>query len=142
MDTSTVVAVTYAHSAVITFVDWTLAAFPIIVVWNMTINWPTKVALALVLSLGSMYVYPLTLVLTPLQLPIVSNAYPLNSSCIATIARIPYIHVLENLSSLFDDTNLAAWSVIEVGMALIACSAATLRPLIRRMTDSYGCETH
>lgn len=66
MDTNTVVAVTYAHAAVVTFVDWTLAAFPIIIVWNMTINWPTKVALALVLGLGSMYVYPPTLVLTRL----------------------------------------------------------------------------
>jgi hypothetical protein len=56
-DPNTVVAVTYAHSAIVMVVDWTLATFPIFIVWNMQISLNTKISLALVLGLGSMYVY-------------------------------------------------------------------------------------
>ncbi|KAJ6103826.1 hypothetical protein N7486_004048 [Penicillium sp. IBT 16267x] len=116
-DPHTVIAVTYAHSAVVTVVDWTLATFPIFIVWNIQISLNTKIYLALVLGLGSI-------------------------SCIATIARFPYIHILGSLNTVFEDTNLASWSCIEVGMALIACSLATLRPLTHKMAAAYGYEMH
>jgi hypothetical protein len=57
LDPNTVVAVAYAHSVVVTVVDCTLATFPIIIVWNMHISLNTKISLALLLGLGSMYVY-------------------------------------------------------------------------------------
>ena len=54
MDTTTVVNLTYAHSAIITAVDWTLAILPIIIVWNMNMSMSTKLYIALILGLGSL----------------------------------------------------------------------------------------
>jgi hypothetical protein len=54
----------------------------------------------------------------------------MNSAIVATIARFPYVLDLATLDSLFINTNLAIWSHIEIGIALIASSAATFRPLL------------
>jgi hypothetical protein len=57
----------------------------------------------------------------------------MNSAIVATIARFPYVQDLATLDSLFINTNLAIWSHIEIGIALIASSAATFRPLLAKL---------
>jgi hypothetical protein len=58
---------------------------------------------------------------------------------VATIARMPYIHRLKSLDFLWATTDLAIWSVVEVGISIIAAAATTLRPLFShtsRFTNS------
>jgi hypothetical protein len=57
----------------------------------------------------------------------------MNSAIVATIARFLYVEDLATLDSLFINTNLAIWSHIEIGIALIASSAATFRPLLAKL---------
>jgi hypothetical protein len=58
------------------------------------------------------------------------------SASIATIIRIPYINGLKPGSDfLYNATDVSIWSMIETGLALSACAAATLRPLYRKLTN-------
>jgi hypothetical protein len=50
----------------------------------------------------------------------------------------PYIVNLSNLQDLFYNTNLVIWSHVEVGMALIASSVATLRPFVTKLRIGFG----
>jgi hypothetical protein len=54
-----------------------------------------------------------------------------SGAVVATIARFPYVQDLATLDSLFAQTDLAIWSHVEIGIALIASSAATFRPLLK-----------
>lgn len=54
VDPRVTISVTYAHAAVITAVDWTLAIIPIFIIWNMNMATSTKLYIGLVLGLGSM----------------------------------------------------------------------------------------
>lgn len=58
MDPMAAVRASYAHSAIITAVDWTLGILPIVIVWNTNQTTSTKLYIALVLGLGSLCVYP------------------------------------------------------------------------------------
>jgi hypothetical protein len=42
------------HAAMITFSDWTLGILPIFLVWNLNMNFRTKVSVALILGLGAL----------------------------------------------------------------------------------------
>jgi hypothetical protein len=44
----------YCHAAIITASDWTLGILPIFLVWNLKINFRTKLSVALILAVGSM----------------------------------------------------------------------------------------
>jgi hypothetical protein len=60
-----------------------------------------------------------------------------NSAIIATVARFPYIYVLTTLDinsvALRATTHLIIWTHVEMVTALIASSAATLRPLLTKL---------
>jgi hypothetical protein len=47
---------TYAHSVISAVSDWTLGILPIFIVWNLKMTPRTKVSVAMILALGSMYV--------------------------------------------------------------------------------------
>lgn len=52
----------------------------------------------------------------------------------ATVARIPYAkQLLSNPDYLYNFTDLAIWSTVEIGLALSASSLATLKPLFRKL---------
>jgi hypothetical protein len=52
----------------------------------------------------------------------------------ATIARIPYTkQLLSNPDYLYNFTDLAIWSTVEIGLGLTASSLATLKPLFRKL---------
>ena len=52
----------------------------------------------------------------------------------ATVARIPYAkQLLSNPDYLYNFTDLAIWSTVEIGLGLSASSLATLKPLFRKL---------
>lgn len=52
----------------------------------------------------------------------------------ATIARIPYTkQLLSDPDYLYNFTDLAIWSTVEIGLGLTASSLATLKPLFRKL---------
>ena len=59
---------------------------------------------------------------------------PLLSASIASIVRIPYASgVLDNPDYLYTYEPIAAWSTVEIGIAITASSLATLTPLFRKI---------
>ncbi|KAH6671204.1 cation-transporting ATPase 4 [Halenospora varia] len=89
--------------------DFTLALLPISFVWHSKMEIRTKVSVVVVLA-----------------------QYPRAS--LATIARIPYAkQLLSNPDYLYNFTDLAIWSTVEIGLGLAASSLATLKPLFRRL---------
>lgn len=52
------------------------------------------------------------------------------SACFATIARVCFVHQLTDPKNLFYHMGVICWSYVEVGVALITSSVATLRPLL------------
>jgi hypothetical protein len=52
------------------------------------------------------------------------------SASVATIARMAYIRGLKGKDFLWEVTDLSIWSVVEVGISIIATAATTLRPLL------------
>jgi hypothetical protein len=61
-----------------------------------------------------------------------------NSASVATIARIPYVHRLQDLDWLYANNELLIWSIVEVGISIIATSIATLRPLKLRLFPHHS----
>ena len=60
----------------------------------------------------------------------------------ATIARIPYVKSLNNTSDfLYATTEVAIWSMVELGLGMTAANCAVLRPLFRRFLPSLGFMT-
>jgi len=57
----------------------------------------------------------------------------LNRASFATAARIPYAkQLLSNPDYLYNFTDLAIWSTVEISLGLSASSLATLKPLFRK----------
>ena len=50
----------------------------------------------------------------------------------ATLARIPYVHRLAAIDFFYANNELLIWSIVEVGISIIATAAATLRPLLSK----------
>lgn len=68
----------------------------------------------------------------------------MNSASIATLARIPHVESLSNSDDfLYANIDIAIWSTVEVGMAIIASAVPTIRPLLGNVrilgfyTDSH-----
>ncbi|KAF2226016.1 hypothetical protein BDZ85DRAFT_192603 [Elsinoe ampelina] len=59
-------------------------------------------------------------------------------ACVATIVRIPYLHTMNHYKGnfLYDTTEVAILSSLEVGLGITAACAATLRPLFQGRLDS------
>ncbi|KAL2837940.1 hypothetical protein BJY01DRAFT_258195 [Aspergillus pseudoustus] len=102
------VKVTYAHSAIISASDWALVILPIFIVSHLNLGFRTKVYVGIILTLGS-------------------------CASIATLTRFAYIHDLIDPSNLLFNMGLIITSHFEIGLALTASSAATLRPLLVRL---------
>ncbi|KNG90872.1 hypothetical protein ANOM_000948 [Aspergillus nomiae NRRL 13137] len=95
----------YVHSAITAFSDATLGLLPILIVRSLHLPYYIKVHVAVILALGSV-------------------------ACFATVARMYFVHQLTDPKNLFYFTGVICWSYVEVGVALITSSAATLRPLV------------
>ncbi|KAI1871818.1 hypothetical protein JX265_005804 [Neoarthrinium moseri] len=100
---------TYISFVISVVSDWILALLPISIVWNAKMDKRSKISVSCVLALGSI-------------------------ASMATIARIPYAkQLLSNPDYLYNFTDLAIWSTVEIGLGLTASSLATLKPLFRKL---------
>jgi hypothetical protein len=107
IDSRIVLGFTYSHAAVSSLGDWTFGILPASIVSGLNMNLRTKVSVFLVLCLA-------------------------NIGSIATLVRIKAIHQISTSQDfLFATVDLAIWSSVEVGIAIIAASIATYRPLFR-----------
>jgi hypothetical protein len=43
---------------------------------------------------------------------------------------MPYVHLLQSIDFLYANNKLLIWSIVEVGISIIATATATLRPLL------------
>lgn len=118
---------TYVSLVLNVLVDWILALLPVSFIWNSNMDKKTRLSVIGVLGIGSMFVQPLY----PLRLSTLTFR---NRASLATCARIPYAkQLLSNPDYLYNFTDLAIWSTVEIGLALSASSLATLKPLFRKI---------
>jgi hypothetical protein len=116
---------TYAHAAVASLGDWTFGILPAFIVSGLKMNLRTKASVFLLLCLA-------------------------NIGSIATLIRFKAIHeITKSEDFLFATVDLALWSSVEVGVAIVAASMATFRPLFRTFfssgnssNKSYGTVTN
>ncbi|KAI6357424.1 hypothetical protein MCOR31_010333 [Pyricularia oryzae] len=100
---------TYTVNIVNIIADAALAVLPISLVWNSKMDKRTKWSVVAILSVGS-------------------------AASICTVIRVPYVYqLLANKEYLANFIELGVWSAVEIGLAIIASSAATLRPLFRKL---------
>ncbi|KAH7318674.1 hypothetical protein B0I35DRAFT_479159 [Stachybotrys elegans] len=119
-----IVAAAYAISVMTILSDWLYALLPIPMLWNVKMTTQTKTTVIAILGLGVF-------------------------ASVATLIRLAYLADLELTDDiLFAGTDAMVWTLIEPGVALIAASLATIRPLLRAMrvpgfetratSNSYG----
>lgn len=107
--TSFATVTTYVAAFLNVVADWTLAILPSYLVWQAKMERRKKISVSAVLALGSV-------------------------ASVATIVRIPFADgILDNPDFLYNFTDLAIWSTLEIGIALTASSLATLTPLFRKI---------
>ncbi|ETS87520.1 hypothetical protein PFICI_01348 [Pestalotiopsis fici W106-1] len=107
MDHNVVPIATIVHSIVSAVSDWTLGLLPIAMLWKVNINRRTKISIAVLLGMGLV-------------------------AGIALFIRIPYVkRIAISADFLFDTVSLAAWSVIEPSLGIMAGSIAAIRPLFK-----------
>ncbi|KAG5996293.1 hypothetical protein E4U52_006921 [Claviceps spartinae] len=106
---SEVLTAAYALSVMTILTDWFFALIPIPMLWGVKMSTQAKTTVILILSLGIF-------------------------ASIATLIRFRFLTSIERTDDiLFRATNASIWSLIEVGVAIIASSLATIRPLLRSL---------
>lgn len=64
----------------------------------------------------------------------------MDSASVATLARFAYVHYLIDPKNLIYHLGLVVWSLLEAAIAIVASSAATLRPLLALLASC--CSRH
>ncbi|KAK9560589.1 hypothetical protein V6Z88_001333 [Aspergillus fumigatus] len=114
LDVDTIIGIAYLYSVTATLCDFVLGLLPISLVWKLQMTRKTKIALAVILSLGC-----------------IASA--------AVIVRIPYLHYYKDDEFLYATTDISIWSNVEASLGIMAGSLVTLRPLFRWFRGtSYG----
>ncbi|SPN98900.1 related to integral membrane protein pth11 [Cephalotrichum gorgonifer] len=113
-----VVAAAYALSVMTILSDWLYALLPIPMLWKVDMTRQAKLTVILILGLGIF-------------------------ASIATLIRLKFLADLEQTDDiLFAGTDAMVWTLVEPGVAIVAASLATIRPLLRAMRirgfDSTG----
>lgn len=104
-----IIAAAYAISVMTIASDWLYALLPIPMLWSVKMTSQAKATVILILGLGIF-------------------------ASIATIIRIKYLSTLQDTDDLlYSATEVMIWTIIEPGVAIIASSLATIRPLLRAM---------
>lgn len=107
MDHDVVPIATIVHSSVSAVSDWVLGLLPVAMLWKVNINRRTKISIAILLGMGLV-------------------------AGVALIIRIPYVkRIAISADFLYDTVSLAAWSVIEPSLGIVAGSIAAIRPLFK-----------
>ncbi|KKZ64281.1 hypothetical protein EMCG_09744 [[Emmonsia] crescens] len=103
-----VIAGNYAHGSIICLGDLTLAIVPALMLWNLNLNYRTKLSAGFLLGFGSI-------------------------ASVATIARLPFVkYGYDQVDFLFTNSRIMIWSAVEIGVSIIAVSAMTLKPLMMK----------
>ncbi|KAH8802675.1 hypothetical protein F5884DRAFT_836613 [Xylogone sp. PMI_703] len=103
----TIEQASYAQSALGICTDWFYAILPVLMLWNVKLNLHTKATVGIILSMGVF-------------------------ASVATIVRFRYIITVTALDDLLYATTITmVWTFIEPGVAIIAASLVTIRPLLR-----------
>ncbi|KAF2671552.1 hypothetical protein BT63DRAFT_467628 [Microthyrium microscopicum] len=105
LDVEVLIKTRYAHGVSVATCDMALAIIPTIMVSRLQMRRKQKVSISILLAIGSI-------------------------ASIATIARIPYIHKMRAQDFLYDNMPICMWTIVEVGVSLIATAAGTFKPLV------------
>lgn len=143
MPTDVLLITAYVYSGLTIFCDFTLGILPICFIWNLQMNRRTKGVLAGILSLGAVYVGFadfITIGLTwrsasigvVIRMPYLKNYSDLDFLCECSVPHAFSCAMLTNPDSTYQ---IAIWSIMETGLAIIAGSLITLRPLFRWFLD-------
>ncbi|KAF9869481.1 hypothetical protein CkaCkLH20_13078 [Colletotrichum karsti] len=104
-----VVAAAYSISVMTILSDWLYALMPIPMIWNVKMTTQAKATVIVILGLGI-----------------------LQAASIATLIRLKFLADLSDLSDiLFMGTDAMVWTLVEPGVAIVASSLVTIRPLLR-----------
>ncbi|KAK1594750.1 integral membrane family protein [Colletotrichum navitas] len=102
-----VVAAAYSISVMTILSDWLYALLPIPMVWSIEMTKQAKATVIVILSLGIF-------------------------ASIATLVRLRYLADLGDVADiLFTGTDPMVWTLVEPGVAIVASSLVTVRPLLR-----------
>ncbi|KAG5929928.1 hypothetical protein E4U60_007241 [Claviceps pazoutovae] len=108
-DAGEVLTAAYCLSAMTIVTDWFFALIPIPMLWGIKMSTQAKTTVIFILGIGIF-------------------------ASIATLIRFRFLTSIERTDDiLFSATNASIWSLIEVGVAIIASSLATVRPLLRAL---------
>lgn len=139
IDVNALIDIAYVYSVGAAVTDFTIGLLPAFMIWNLRMGRRQKMAVAGILGLGCVFVFP--------PPSFISSSQALthdNSASAAVIVRIPYLHHYADIQFLYKTTNISIWSNIEAGLGITAGSLTTLRPLIRFFREvssgsrSYG----
>ncbi|KOS19290.1 hypothetical protein ESCO_000445 [Escovopsis weberi] len=104
-----ILAAAYAISALTIISDWLYALLPIPMLWSVKMSKQAKATVILILSLGIF-------------------------ASIATLIRFRFLSTLQDSDDLlYSATEAMTWTIIEPGVAIVASSLATIRPLLRAL---------
>ncbi|PGG95094.1 hypothetical protein AJ79_10268 [Helicocarpus griseus UAMH5409] len=96
----------YSHGGIIFLADVALAIIPALFLRTLNLSYRAKLSVGLLLGFGSI-------------------------ASVATIARLPYIdRTYDPIDERNTNSELIMWSVVEIGISIIAISAVTLKPLM------------
>ncbi|KAB8213983.1 hypothetical protein BDV33DRAFT_209697 [Aspergillus novoparasiticus] len=112
VDSSLWLDFSYTASALSALADWMYGILPIFVIWKLQVSKRTKAIVAGVLGFGAI-------------------------GSIATVIRTSYIRTLKDPDFEWATAELTILSNIEVGVGITASCIATVRPLLRVMSDRY-----
>ncbi|KAL4997468.1 hypothetical protein BDV10DRAFT_201905 [Aspergillus recurvatus] len=110
ISTNVLLIIAYCYSSLTIVCDVTLGILPACLIWSLQMSRRTKLALVGVLSLGAI-------------------------ASVAVVVRLPYLKNYSDPDFLYSTYQIAIWSVVETGLAIIAGSLITLRPLFRWFLD-------
>ncbi|KAM0340059.1 hypothetical protein ACHAPQ_001334 [Fusarium lateritium] len=104
-----IVSAAYAISVMTVVSDWLYALLPIPMLWSVKMTKQAKATVIAILGLGIF-------------------------ASVATLVRLRFLADLTDTDDiLFAGTDAMAWTLIEPGVAIVASSLATIRPLLRAM---------
>lgn len=99
----------YSISVMTIVSDWLYSIMPIFMIWNVKMTLQKKLTVSFVLSLGVF-------------------------ASVATLIRLKYLVELgEYKDQLYTSTNAMVWTIIEPGIAIVAASLVTIRPLLNAL---------
>ncbi|KAI6766276.1 hypothetical protein HG530_007346 [Fusarium avenaceum] len=104
-----IISAAYAISVMTVVSDWLYALLPIPMLWSVKMTKQAKATVIVILGLGIF-------------------------ASVATLIRLRFLADLTDTDDiLFAGTDAMAWTLIEPGVAIVASSLATIRPLLRAM---------